>query len=93
MTAPSPRAIAFEDLLERGENLAMRLVNAFSEGRPWPQLVHIATDGETYGHHRLHGDMALAYALDYLENHNLARLTNYGEYLEKHPPAFEVRDF
>ena len=90
---PISQGIAFEDLLERGENLAMRLVNAFSEGRSWPQLVHIATDGETYGHHRLHGDMALAYALDYLENHNLARLTNYGEFLEKHPPAFEVKIF
>jgi alpha-amylase/alpha-mannosidase (GH57 family) len=90
---PISQAIAFEDLLERGENLAMRLVHAFSQERPWPQLVHIATDGETYGHHRLHGDMALAYAQEYLENRNLARLTNYGEFLEKHPPAFEVKIF
>jgi alpha-amylase/alpha-mannosidase (GH57 family) len=90
---PISQSIAFEDLLERGENLANRLVNAFSEGRAWPQLVHIATDGETYGHHRLHGDMALAYALDYLENRNLARLTNYGEYLAKHPPLFEAKIF
>jgi len=87
---PISQAIAFEDLLERGENLASRLVNAFSEERPWPQLIHVATDGETYGHHRRHGDMALAYALEYLENGNLARLINYGEFLEKHPPIFEV---
>ncbi|MDD5643223.1 MAG: DUF3536 domain-containing protein [Syntrophales bacterium] len=90
---PISQAIAFEDLLERGENLAMRLVNAFSEDRPWPQMVHIATDGETYGHHRFHGDMALAYALDYLEKSDLARITNYGEFLEKHPPGHEVRIF
>jgi alpha-amylase/alpha-mannosidase (GH57 family) len=90
---PISQAIAFGDLLEAGEKLAMRLVNAFSEERPRPQMVHIATDGETYGHHRLHGDMALAYALDYLENRNLARLTNYGEFLEKHPPVFEVKIF
>jgi hypothetical protein len=37
--------------------------------------------------------MALAYALDYLESGNLARLTNYGEFLEKHPPSFEVKIF
>jgi hypothetical protein len=80
-------------LLERGENLASRLVNAFSEERTWPQLVHIATDGETYGHHRSHGDMALAYALDYLETENSVHLTNYGEFLEKHPPSLEVKIF
>ena len=51
-----------------------------------PQLVHIATDGETYGHHQRFGDMALTYALQYIESENLARLTNYGEYLERHPP-------
>jgi len=90
---PISRAVAFEDVLARGENLALRLANAFSEERPWPQLVHIATDGETYGHHRPHGDMALAYALEYLEKSNLARLTNYGEFLEKHPPVFEVKIF
>ena len=90
---PISQAVAFEDLLGRGENLASRLVNAFSEERTWPQLVHIATDGETYGHHHAHGDMALAYALDFLGTSDLARLTNYGEYLEKHPPFFEVKIF
>jgi alpha-amylase/alpha-mannosidase (GH57 family) len=90
---PISKAVAFEDLLERGENLAHRLAGAFAEGRKWPQLVHIATDGETYGHHRSHGDMALAYALDYIASNNLAHLTNYGEYLAKHPPTFEVEIF
>ncbi len=90
---PISRGVAFEGLLERGENLAHRLVGAFSPDRDWPQLVHIATDGETYGHHRGLGDMALAYALDYIESENLARLTNYGEYLEKHPPTHEVQIF
>lgn len=89
---PISGAVAFEDLLTRGENLALRLVNAFSGDRR-PQLVHIATDGETYGHHHAHGDMALAYALEFIETQGLARLTNYGEYLEHHPPAFEVAIF
>jgi len=34
--------------------------------------------------------MALAYALHYIESNGLAQLTNYGEYLEKHPPTYEV---
>jgi (1->4)-alpha-D-glucan 1-alpha-D-glucosylmutase len=87
---PISRAVAFEMLLTRGEYLAGRLASAFQDARSWPQLVHIATDGETYGHHSAHGDMALAYALDQIETQGLARLTNYGEYLEKHPPTHEV---
>lgn len=90
---PISQAIAFEDLLERGENLASRLVNAFSKDRPWPQLVHIATDGETYGHHHTHGDMALAYALDFLDKSEGVTLTNYGEFLERYPPTMEVEIF
>ncbi len=84
------RAVAFETLLCQGESLVNRLASAFSDGRSEPQLVHIATDGESYGHHRAHGDMALAYALEYVERHKIARLTNYGEYLAQYPPQAEV---
>src|SRR5215472_3712816 len=88
---PISQAIAFENLLASREKLASRLTSAFSDqGRSWPQLVHIATDGETYGHHYEHGDMALAYALHHIESNKLAQLTNYGEYLEKHPATFEA---
>ncbi len=47
---PISRAIAFEDLLADGKRFSDRLLGAFSDARTWPQLVHIATDGETYGH-------------------------------------------
>jgi alpha-amylase/alpha-mannosidase (GH57 family) len=87
---PISRAVAFEGLLARGEIFAGRLIGAFNDSRTWPQLVHIATDGETYGHHHLYGDMALAYALQYIEENSLAKLTNYGQYLEQHPPVHEV---
>jgi alpha-amylase/alpha-mannosidase (GH57 family) len=87
---PISRAVAFEGLLSRGENFANRLVGAFSDERTWPQLAHIATDGETYGHHHRHGDMALAFALDHIERNELARLTNYSEYLATHPPTHSV---
>ncbi len=72
---------------------ALRILDSFSEDRSRPQIAHIATDGESYGHHHKSGDMALAYALDYIESNNLARLTNYGEYLERHPPTHEVEIF
>ncbi len=89
---PISRAVAFEGLLNRGEYLAHRLLDAFSsDDRERPQLVHIATDGESYGHHHRFGDMALAYALHYFETNKLARLTNYSEYLERFPPTHEAR--
>jgi alpha-amylase/alpha-mannosidase (GH57 family) len=88
---PISRAVAFEGILEKGEHFADRLLSGYSEARNWPQLLSIATDGETYGHHRKFGDMALAYALDYIESNSLARLTNYGEYLENHPATHEVQ--
>jgi alpha-amylase/alpha-mannosidase (GH57 family) len=88
---PISQAVAFEKLLSSGENFAQRLVGGFNDTRKWPQIMHIATDGETYGHHHAHGDMALAYALHYIESNNLAKITNYGEYLEKHPANTEVQ--
>jgi alpha-amylase/alpha-mannosidase (GH57 family) len=88
---PAARAVAFERLLNKGEDLAQRLRGAFAGGAEGPQLVHIATDGETYGHHHTYGEMALAYALSYLEQSRTERLTNYGEFLERHPPEYEVQ--
>ena len=65
---PISRAIAFEDLLADGKRFSDRLrPNSSDAHRTWPQLVHIATDGETYGHHRAYGDMALAFALHDIE--------------------------
>jgi alpha-amylase/alpha-mannosidase (GH57 family) len=61
--------------------------------RNWPELVHIATDGESYGHHHRFGDMALAYTLSHIESFGIAQLTNYGEFLEKHLPTHEVQIF
>jgi alpha-amylase/alpha-mannosidase (GH57 family) len=87
---PISHDIAFNGVLKHGEALAGRLAGAFSPATDRPQLVHVATDGETYGHHHRFADMALAFALDYIETRNLAKITNYGEYLEKFPPIHEV---
>jgi alpha-amylase/alpha-mannosidase (GH57 family) len=87
---PISRAVAFENLLARGENFAHRLVSALDDERQHPQIVNIATDGETYGHHHKYGDMALAYALHYIEENDLARITNYSQFLAEHPPERET---
>lgn len=88
---PISRAVAFEKLLDNGEIFASRLMSGFSDQQRSPQLVNIATDGESYGHHHHYGEMALAYALHHLETNCKVRLTNYGEYLAKYPPAHEVQ--
>jgi alpha-amylase/alpha-mannosidase (GH57 family) len=90
---PISRAVAFEGVLSNGEVFVERLLGGFSEKRSWPQLVHISTDGESYGHHVRRGEMALAYTLHQIESRDLARLINYGEYLERHPPTHEVQIF
>lgn len=88
---PISRAVAFENLLHSGEEFSARLRSGLSPHRDFPQLVHIATDGETYGHHHHFGDMALAYALHSLETDPDVQLTVYGEFLERHPPTWEAQ--
>ncbi len=87
---PIARGVAFEGLLNNGEQFARRLTDGFGVSNPNAQVVNIATDGETYGHHHKFGDMALAYCLHYIESNHLAQLTIYGEFLEKFPPTQEV---
>ena len=85
---PVSRAIAFEGLLNSGENFAARLKSGFKDS-PQPQLVHVATDGESYGHHHKHGEMALAYALRLLEEDKTVKLTNYASFLAQFSPEYE----
>jgi alpha-amylase/alpha-mannosidase (GH57 family) len=88
--APVSQAVAFEKLLVNGERFAGRLMGAFDDSRDHDQLVHIATDGESYGHHFQYGDMALAFALHEIEKNEQIKLTVYGEFLEGHPPTQEA---
>jgi alpha-amylase/alpha-mannosidase (GH57 family) len=85
-------AVAFGDLARSGSALARSLLSRF-ENSPEPQLVHVATDGETYGHHFRDGNRALTGALDAIEESGFARLTNYGEHLERFPPRREALVF
>jgi alpha-amylase/alpha-mannosidase (GH57 family) len=85
------QAVAFEGLLNSGDALADRLLGAFPSDRHGPKLVHIATDGESYGHHHRSGEMALARALQLLGHRDDVTLTNYAQYLTLHPPTHEAR--
>lgn len=87
------RQVAFERLLSDGGALARRLADGpgLRKGDE-PVLRHIATDGETYGHHHRYGDMALAWALTTIGRGDLpgARLTTYGQFRAAHPATWEV---
>ncbi len=87
---PISQSVAFEGVLHSGEAFANRILGALDLKSSKNQLVHIATDGESYGHHHKFGDMALAYALHYIEKNKRATVTVYGEYLEGNPPEYEV---
>ncbi len=85
------QGIAFNGLLNDGKRFADRLLNIINKEDESPQLIHVATDGETYGHHHKHGEMALAFCLDYIEKDEQARLTNYAQFIELHPPLEEAQ--
>ncbi len=82
--------VAFGDLLSNGDVFAKSILKAFSNTDE-TELVTVATDGETYGHHKKHGHLALAYALRTINERSLAKITNFGEFLELNPPNWEVR--
>lgn len=84
------KAVAFEKLLNDGEHFANRLLEGIDHESESPQLMNIGTDGETYGHHHNHGEMALSYALDCIDKHERANLSIYAEFLERFPTEYEV---
>ncbi|MEJ0029753.1 MAG: DUF3536 domain-containing protein [Bacteroidota bacterium] len=84
------QGIAFNGLLNDGRRFAQSLLDSFGL-EDEPQLVNVATDGETYGHHHRHGDMALAFCLDIIEKLEDATITNYAEFVSKFPPRFEAQ--
>jgi len=82
--------VAFGGLLDDGERFAAALRAAFDDETSGPQLVHLATDGESYGHHHRFGDMALAYAIDQLERRGEIEIVNYATFLDRNPPSWEA---
>ena len=84
------RAVAYEKILASGEDFLTRINQSLGPNQYKPQLVSIATDGESYGHHFKFGDLALAWIFDHLEKTSHIKLTNYSLFLEHFPPKDEV---
>jgi len=80
------QAIAFERALRSSE----LLIGLIKQAARNSAMVNIATDGETYGHHFKFGDLALAHALEVEAKKEGLSVTNYGEFLDRHEPEFEI---
>ncbi len=84
------RSVAFDELLTDGNKFIKRLKEGVSEVRDYPQLINIATDGESYGHHTKFGDMALSYVLKIKAEDEGFKITNYAQYLDKYKSDYEA---
>ena len=83
-------AVGFEHLLRDAGTFGHRIESAWDANRSEPQLVSIGTDGESYGHHEPFGDMCAAWLYNKFAPQNHMVPVNYGWYLEKFPPKYEV---
>ena len=90
---PLSQAIAYEKLLQSGENFLNRIKKVYKKNSKKPQLANLATDGESYGHHFKFGDMTLAWLFQHLDKTQAMHLINYGLFLEKYHPQHEVKIF
>ncbi len=84
------QSVAFNGLLNDGKRFAEQLINSIDQSDAQPQLVHIATDGETYGHHHKQGEMALAFCLDHIDKQKDIALINYAAFAARFPPKYEA---
>jgi len=84
------KSVAFDEILKDSNKFVKRLREGCSDNRNYPQLINIATDGESYGHHTKFGDMALSYVLEVRAKEEGFTIVNYAEYLEKYRSNFEV---
>ena len=88
---PISKAVAFDDILTSSQKLLQKIFAAEDKNLNTEQLISVATDGETFGHHKRHTERTLAFFLKSLTPQNNLNTVNFGEYLEKHQPTHEVK--
>ena len=86
---PISRDMGFGEVLDSAEHFSGRLGLAV-RGERSSQLISVATDGETFGHHKYGTDQCLAYAFLTEFPGRGWTVTNYAHYLSLHPPTWEV---
>jgi len=84
------KEISFNELLQDSRTLGNRISQCYDRHNNANQLVTIATDGETFGHHKAYGDMCLAYYFTHIAPEMGITPVNFGYYLSINPPEYEV---
>src|SRR3989338_6381623 len=88
---PISKDIGFSDLSRDSKALANRFDGAIDRNRQTNQIISVATDGETFGHHKHFADRTLAYFLNVEAEQRGLRIVNFGEYLEENPPQYAIK--
>ncbi|MBW4431394.1 MAG: DUF3536 domain-containing protein [Pelatocladus maniniholoensis HA4357-MV3] len=87
---PISRDMGFSDVLYNSGHLAGRIGSAVRGDHRPAQLISVATDGETFGHHKGGTEKTLAYAFTKEFSHRGWTVTNFAHYLSLNPPCWEV---
>ncbi|MEG3835972.1 DUF3536 domain-containing protein [Microcoleus sp. AT8-B1] len=87
---PISRDMGFNDVLSSSHHLAGRLGQAVRGDHRQAQLICVATDGETFGHHKNSTEKCLAYAFTEEFPRRGWTVTNFAHYLSQNPSAWEV---
>ena len=87
---PLSHLAGYGDLTNNSQRLVSAMASATDAKRGHPQLIHIAVDGETFGHHKKQSELTLVYAFTHEARQRGFTVTNYAAYLDAAPPAWEV---
>lgn len=87
---PISRDMGFSDALYNADHLAGRIGQAVRGDHRPAQLISVATDGETFGHHKGGTEKTLAYAFLHEFPQRGWTVTNFAHYLSLNPPSWEV---
>jgi len=87
---PISRDMGFNEVLSNSHHFAGRLGQAVRGDHRQAQLISVATDGETFGHHKHSTEKCLAYAFTEEFPRRGWTVTNFAHYLSQNPSAWEV---
>ena len=87
---PISRDMGFSDVLSNSYFFTGRIGQAVRGDHRPSQLIAVATDGETFGHHKGGAEKCLAYAFTHEFASRGWQVTNFAHYLSLHPPVWEV---